>query len=143
MSRIQHSLVPNHILNIMQGEDQAHTEALIGGGASDRFVHKQLYWKIYNLHRFYGTRELRKKDMAGGATGIFPYVDEKASLLKDFTLHEIMHTGQKHRPGIRRHPIWWERHRWKQHFHGYYLRRRRILRQEVQNNFILKSVLFF
>ncbi|PFH34210.1 hypothetical protein BESB_073620 [Besnoitia besnoiti] len=62
----------------------------------------------------------------------FPYVDEKAALVRDLPLAEILYSRHSHRLQSRRHPFWVDNGYKKRRVRIPYLYRRRVAKEEAQ-----------
>ncbi|PHJ17751.1 hypothetical protein CSUI_008428, partial [Cystoisospora suis] len=83
----------------------------------------------------------RGRGGAGGQSGsgnnpeaknVFPYVDEKAALVRDLPLSEILYSRHTHRLQSRRHPFWIDMKYKKNRTKIPYIYRRRVAKQEAQ-----------
>ncbi|KEP63492.1 UNVERIFIED_CONTAM: hypothetical protein HHA_312390 [Hammondia hammondi] len=80
-----------------------------------------------------------KPDSRGGrgsvsadAVNAFPFVDEKAALVRDLPLAEILYSRHTHRLQSRRHPFWIDMGYKKRRVRIPYLYRRRVAKEEAQ-----------
>eukprot|EP00933_Yihiella_yeosuensis_P066742 TRINITY_DN71168_c0_g1_i1.p1 TRINITY_DN71168_c0_g1~~TRINITY_DN71168_c0_g1_i1.p1 ORF type:complete len:277 (-),score=33.19 TRINITY_DN71168_c0_g1_i1:263-1093(-) len=125
-------------------KDESHIAKQIGGNVP-------LLWKTYTGHNLFqnvrlyslceeeelvwkdGLNDPRRQMSEQGDSknrGRFPYIDEKAGLIDELTLRDILRLG--HRTNSRRHPKWKELQFWYKKWHRQYLRRRQMLKDEVK-----------
>jgi len=150
---------PSHLFNIIEGEakrseeSQAFLETLQAPICqSETFAVRRLYelceeWELVwegGLNDPRRGSSLRRSPPEGGPElkdrGRFPFVDEKASLIDDLGLREILRLA--HRTSSRRHPKWREKVFWYKKFHSQYLRRKAMVEEEAKQRMgILKASL--
>jgi len=138
--------VPNHILTLQRHQrstgDQQEAER-------EPFTTQFQFRRLYELCEekeivwdggLNDPRRLDASDSGAGGRGHFPYIDEKAGLLDELMLKDILRLG--HRTNSRRHPKWTEIQFWYKKWHRQYLRRREMLKDEVKSRMgVLKQAL--
>eukprot|EP00811_Abedinium_folium_P002178 NODE_11997_length_1252_cov_9.296889.p2 GENE.NODE_11997_length_1252_cov_9.296889~~NODE_11997_length_1252_cov_9.296889.p2 ORF type:complete len:289 (-),score=38.93 NODE_11997_length_1252_cov_9.296889:303-1169(-) len=95
---------------------------------NDKFYVKRLAELTEEFELVWETRDGRRR-RADGDHGIFPYVDEKASLVDDLRLDTILKL--RHRTKRRRMPKWIEIQYVTKKWHQQYMRRRHMLKDEA------------
>jgi len=137
--------VPGHILNIIKSELKEKKTVEECLSASPSLFHARRLYQLCEEKEIVwdnGLNDPRRHDVddGRGGRGHFPYIDEKAGLIDELTLKEILRIG--HRTNSRRHPKWKELQFWYKKWHRQYLRRRQMLKDEVKSRMgVLKQAL--
>jgi len=138
--------VPNHILTLQRHQrTKQEQDEVERTSCSTQFQFRRLYELCEEKEIVWDgglndPRRMDGQDGGAGGRGHFPYIDEKAGLLDELMLKDILRLS--HRTNSRRHPKWQEIQFWYKKWHRQYLRRREILKDEVKSRMgVLKQAL--
>ena len=124
---------PEHILTVLKPLIQSEQKELgeVITTRPNSFVVRKLRQLCEEKEIVKGGLTSRQRGLvAESDRGNFPYVDEKASLLDEVTLDEILRI--RHKTNSRRHPKWKEIQYWFKRWHRIYLRKRAIKLAELK-----------